>query len=283
MTPQPPPDWPFADVSRIVPSRPHRWHVQQVGTGPDLLMLHGAGASTHSWRHLAPLLAPHFRLTMIDLPGHGFTRSGSRGRAGLEPMAEDIGLLLRTLGVVPAAIAGHSAGAALALRLSLAARPQVPVVSINGAFQMFGGIAGLLFPLMAKALALNPLTSRLFAAAASPERTRRMLAGTGSEIDEAGLRQYHALIGDRSHVEGALEMMSQWSLDTLVRDAPRLAAPVLLLAGGNDKTVPPKVSREMTDRLPNAVFALHPGLGHLLHEEAPDVAARACLEFLAPR
>ncbi len=274
----PPDDWPLAEHSRIVATRPHRWHVQQLGAGPDILLLHGAGASTHSWRGVAPLLAARMRVTMIDLPGHGFTRSGG-SRAGLDTMAEDITTLLRDLDMQPAALLGHSAGAAIALRLSLDAPQPVPVITVNGAFRMFDGIAGYLFPLMAKALAINPLTIPLFTAGSSPARTRRMLAGTGSDIDAEGHRLYHTLISDRTHVAGALAMMSNWSLDRLVRDAGTLRAPVLLLAGLRDRTVPSQVSRDMAARLPDARVETHP-LGHLLHEEAPDLVAGACLGFL---
>ncbi len=51
------------------------WHVQQMGQGPKLLLLHGTAASTHSFRALAPLLAPHFTLLIPDLPGHAFTET----------------------------------------------------------------------------------------------------------------------------------------------------------------------------------------------------------------
>ncbi|TFL19302.1 alpha/beta fold hydrolase BchO [Jannaschia formosa] len=275
-----PADWPFAEHGRIVESRPHRWHVQQVGNGPEVLLLHGAGAATHSWAGLVPRLAERLRLTMIDLPGHGFTRMGTRARSGLDPMAEDVASLLRTLGVEPAAYVGHSAGAALALRLSLDAGRQRPVAAINGAFQMFDGIAGFLFPLMAKALSLSPLTVPLFTLGSTPSRTRRLLEGTGSQVDPLTLSRYHRLVSDQKHVAGALAMMANWSLDGLLRDAPEHHAPVLLLAGGRDRTVPVAVSRDMARRLPDARMVVETDLGHLLHEEAPDLAAGALLSFL---
>ncbi|MEM8849818.1 MAG: alpha/beta fold hydrolase BchO [Pseudomonadota bacterium] len=275
-----PPDWPFAEASRFVTSRPHRWHVQQVGAGPDILMLHGAGGATHSWRAMAPLLAG-YRLTMIDLPGHGFTRLGSSGRSGLDTMAEDIGTLCRALDLTPRIIIGHSAGAALALRL--AQDKPVPVIALNGAFQMFDGMAGWLFPVMAKALSLNPLTPFLFTVGGTPVRTRRLIESTGSQIDEEGLAHYHRLISDRAHVSGALSMMANWSLDRLVRAAPGIQAPVLLLAGARDEAVPVTVSEDMAARLPNARLTIMPDLGHLMHEEAPADVARAFQAFLAER
>lgn len=269
--------WPLAAHSRFVDARPYRWHVQQLGTGPDLLFLHGAGAATHSWRALAPLLADQYRCTLIDLPGHGFTTRVT-GRSGLDAMAEDIGTLLGVLNVQPDAIIGHSAGATIALRLALT-RP-VPVVSLNGAFAMFDGVAGFLFPLMAKIMALNPLTVPLFTASVSDIRVRRLLEQTGSRIDEETVTLYGALMRDRAHVAGALAKMASWQLDRLVRDAAGLQSPVLLLAGEADGTVPAHVSRDMAATLPDAQLRVEPGLGHLMHEEAPDLVAGAVCGFL---
>ena len=260
--------WPHAAHSTFVDARPHRWHVQRMGTGPVLLLLHGAGAATHSWRALMPLLARSHDCIAVDLPGHGFT-TAVPGRAGLEAMAADLSTLLDVLGVEPAALVGHSAGATIALRLSLDRGPR-PVVAINGAWALFDGLAAWLFPFMAKALAVNPLTVPMFTAMSSPRRTRQLLERTGSRIDPEGLDLYHALLSDRAHVAGALAKMASWDLRRLHRDARGHAAPVLLLAGDRDGTVPPKVSREMLPRLPDATLEVMPGLGHLAHEEAPD-------------
>ena len=54
-----PTDWPHRATSRRIACPPHLWHAQIAGTGPDLLLLHGAGGATHSWRNLMPLLTPH--------------------------------------------------------------------------------------------------------------------------------------------------------------------------------------------------------------------------------
>ncbi|MBM2575595.1 alpha/beta fold hydrolase [Jannaschia sp. Os4] len=265
--------WPHAAHSRFVDARPHRWHVQRMGQGPVLLLLHGAGAATHSWRGLMPLLAETHDCIAVDLPGHGFTTSVP-GRAGLDAMAEDLGTLLDVLEVEPSALVGHSAGATVALRLSLDRGPR-PVAAINGAWALFDGFAAWLFPFMAKALAVNPLTVPLFTAMSSPRRTRQLLERTGSRIDEEGLRLYHALLSDRAHVSGALAKMASWDLRRLHRDAARHGAPVLLLAGDRDGTVPPKVSREMLARLPDASLQVLGGLGHLAHEEAPETVLEA--------
>jgi len=272
--------WPLAERSRFVDARPYRWHVQRMGDGPTLLFLHGAGGATHSWRDLLPLLARRYRCVSVDLPGHGFTPRIA-GRSGIEEMAQDLTRLIEAEGLVPDAIVGHSAGAALALRL--AQDRAVPVISFNGAFAMFEGLAAMAFPLMAKALAFNPLTVPLFTASVSETRARRLLEQTGSRIDAGGAALYAALMRDRDHVAGALAMMASWRLERLVRVAPGIEAPVLLLAGDRDGTVPPRVSRDMADRLPDATLRMLPRLGHLAHEEAPDLAAGAISDFLSDR
>ena len=97
-------EWPLAAHSRFVTCKPHRWHVQEVGSGPTLLLLHGAGGSTQSWRHIAPRLAERAHVVALDLPGQGFTRSGSRQRHGLIPTAQDIAALCAMLFVIISSI-----------------------------------------------------------------------------------------------------------------------------------------------------------------------------------
>ena len=50
---------------------PRDWYVEIAGQGPDLVLLHGLGASSFSWRHNRAHLSRHFRVITPDLPGHG--------------------------------------------------------------------------------------------------------------------------------------------------------------------------------------------------------------------
>ena len=142
-------DWPNRDASRFIDAAGIRWHVQRMGEGPPLLLIHGTGAATHSWRALLPLLAPHFDVIAPDLPGHGFTQSPASYRLSLPGMAADVGRLLDTIGIKPDIGVGHSAGAAILARLCIDGMiaPRL-LVSLNGAFMPFGGVANhLLSPL----------------------------------------------------------------------------------------------------------------------------------------
>jgi magnesium chelatase accessory protein len=282
----PPPDWPMRAASRMVRARPNDWHVQVAGHGPTVLLLHGAGGATQSFRHLFPLLAQDHRTIAVDLPGQGFTTLHSRRRAGLDPMAQDLHTLLTQEGWAPDLIVGHSAGAALALRLAENLPDAPPIVTINGALAEFGGLAGWAFPMMAKLLAINPLTPLMVSRMSShPDRVRDLLATTGSRLDDAGLALYRRLVADPHHVDGVLAMMAEWNLKGLVSRLPATRSRVLLLAGENDGTVPIEVSLAAAARIPGATVRVLPGLGHLAHEEAPDLigqAIRAHLTAHAP-
>ncbi|MAC81698.1 MAG: magnesium chelatase [Rhodobacteraceae bacterium] len=275
------PSWPHADRSRFMRDGHHDWHVQDMGRGPMMLCLHGSGASTHSWRDLMPIWARRWRVVAIDLPGQGFTRSATLRRCGLDHMTEDIGRLCTAQGWAPTAIVGHSAGAAIALSLS----PRLPtmpvVIGINAAMSRFEGIASWAFPMLARLLALNPLTARIFTLGGpNPARARRLIEGTGSRLSDEGLALYARLIADRAHVEATLQMMTQWRIDPLVDALPRITAPTLLIAATGDRAVPAATSDEAAQRMPRARVEKLTGLGHLAHEEAPDRVAGLATAFI---
>ena len=111
-----------------------RWHVQLFGNGPPLLLVHGTGAATHTWRDLAPRLATRFTVIAPDLPGHGFTTAPRTDLLSLDGMAKELGVLLDALEIEPVAGVGHAAGMAVLLRLALDREvPFKTLVGINAA------------------------------------------------------------------------------------------------------------------------------------------------------
>lgn len=274
-------DWPNRSASRFVDAGGLRWHLQRFGPDdgavPLVLLLHGTGSSTHSWRDVAPALGERFRVIAPDLPGHAFTSMPSPSSAqSLPGMARHVAALLDALGAAPDIIVGHSAGAAVAARMALdqLAHPSA-LVSLNGAFVGFGGLAGAIFSPLARLLATNSMAARLFASQArDPEVVQKLLRGTGSVLDPEGVRWYARLVQSPGHVQAALAMMAHWDLDTLYRDLRRLTLPVWLVAAENDRTVPAGQIVRVAARLPDARRVLWPMLGHLAHEESPAQCVR---------
>ena len=279
--------WPHHAHSHFVRSGGRRWHVQrwqaQRPGAPELLLLHGTGASTHSWRLLIPLLAAQAGVTAIDLPGHGFSDAASPGGATLPGMAAGVTALLRELGVQPTLLIGHSAGAAIAVQMALAQPPGLrSLVSLNGALLPLHGLAGRVFSPLAKLLAGSPGVPAFFARrAADPPRLRRLVDSTGSRIDDEGTALYGKLVADPAHVAGALAMMANWDLQALARQLPRLRTPLHLIAADGDRTVPPWQAQRVAALLPGARLTLLRGLGHLAHEEQPLAVVEVVLPLIA--
>ena len=274
-------DWPLADRSRTIDVKPHKWHVQEMGEGPTALLLHGAGGSTHSWAGLLPVLSRNYHAVAVDLPGQGFTRAGTKLRLGLPKMSMDLNALLDDQGWQPELIIGHSAGGALALHLAESLDHPARVIGINAALEPFEGPAAWLFPMMAKMLAINPFTSVAFTAGGSAmARARGLIRTTGSNIPDESLRCYARLFSDRGHVDSTLQMMAQWDVDKFAARIKRVETPILLIAGSNDLTVSPDVSRRTAEAMINATFVELEGLGHLAHEEDPDLVAQTILDWL---
>jgi magnesium chelatase accessory protein len=275
--------WPHRETSQFVAVGGARWHVQRMGAGPPLLLLHGTGASVHSWRGLMPLLARDNEVIALDLPRHAFTTGHNAYAMSLPAMAGEVAKLMQALKVEPAAIIGHSAGAALALQLALGHGFTGPIVGLSAALRPFPGPFAQIFPAVAKALFINPLVPRIFASTVdlTGGAGRFMWRSTHSRIDAEGLACYRTLLKHPGHAGGALAMMANWDLPGLRERMGEAANPVLLIHGSNDPAIPLDWAREAQGWLAHARLEVLPGLGHLAHEEAPEKAAALITAFLA--
>ncbi len=275
--------WPHAAHSRFVTVHGQAWHVQTFGKGPVLLLLHGTGASTHTWRDLVLTLAKHHTVICPDLPGHAFSYWNTSKSNSLGNMASGLAALLEHLAVWPSVIVGHSAGAAVGAQLILKHpnAAETALIGLNPAWLPLPGLASWLFPPAAKLLAFNPLSGVLFAnQAAKPAFVRNLLKSTGSHLDDAALSYYQRLLQTPAHVRGVLAMMAAWRLNRLSQQLPLLKGPVFMLLGGNDRTIPASLGAESLKLMPKATSRTFAGLGHLAHEEAPDAVCLQILEWV---
>ena len=267
-------DWPNRQASRFVEASGMRWHVQVMGEGPALLLLHGTGAATHSWRDVMSKLASHYTVVAVDLPGHAFTNPPSKNSLSLPGMAAAVGSLLRTLNVNPVRAVGHSAGAAVLVRMAVE-RLFTPndLISFNGAFFPVTGVAGQFFSPLAKAFANATVVQKMFARMADRKSVERLLRDTGSNIDAEGITLYQRLFSNEAHIAGTLGMMAAWDLHWVPQDLRNLPVPITFAAASRDRTIPPAKAEEAAKLAPRSSLVEIKGLGHLAHEEDPTGAA----------
>lgn len=272
-------DWPNRDASRFVDAAGLRFHVQVMGQGAPILLLHGTGASTHSWRDVMPRLSDRFTVIAPDLPGHGFTKFASSRDLSRPGMANAIAALLRVLDVAPVRAVGHSAGAAILINLvakKLAAIPDV--ISFNGAFFPVSGFGGQFFSPLAKLITGFEFVPRLVTALADKRSVERLLRDTGSDIDARGIALYQRLFSSEAHVAGTLRMMAEWNLTDTEPLLCALQSRLHLVKSLGDRTVPPAMADRVASLVPYPHLITISRLGHLAHEENPDLAARIIAE-----
>jgi magnesium chelatase accessory protein len=273
-------DWPNRESSSFVRAGGYIWHVQQMGEGPTCLLLHGTGAATHSWRDVMPLLAGHYRVVAMDLPGHGFTK-GAGQKPTLDGMAASVAALLDEQGLTPDLIVSHSAGVAIGAQLLIDRGWTCPLVGFTPALMPFPGLAAKIFPSLAKMLFTNPFVGVIFSRmAAAPGQTAKFLArATGSHIDVSGAKYYTRLFSKSGHCDGAIRMMANWRLEDLGARLGELASPVLLVSAAKDAAIPKASVMQAAALIPGCEVKEMAALGHLAHEEDAAQAAKTVMEF----
>jgi magnesium chelatase accessory protein len=279
-----PDDWPHRAFSRSVAVGGIDWHVQVAGQGPTLLLLHGTGSSAHTWADMLPELAGAATVVAPDLPGHAYTTGAQLASLTLPRIAGDLDALLAELGIAPVAVvAGHSAGAALALRWSLAtSHPPRAIVGFNPSLVPPPALyTSLLSPVVTPIATSSLVTQSLASLGVRTRLVGRLLDSTRSAIPSAQRDRYARLFRDPSHLRGTMGFMAGADLPGLLDAASGLAVPATFVLGAQDPWVPERPLRAVIARRFPAATILRWEGGHLIHEEAPARAAALLREVLA--
>jgi 3-oxoadipate enol-lactonase len=238
---------------------------EQVGEGPDVLLIGGAGDTVESWQFQLDGLADRYRLTAFDNRGAGRTAMPV-GRVSAESMADDAAAVLRALDIPAAHVAGFSGGSIIAQELAL--RHPKPVRSL---------VLQSTWPVMDRYLRSWVLFVRWLVEVAPSERA--FLEGFFLDIYTA--RAHNDGIVDQ-FIEEVLAFPHKQSAEDLQRflDAfvdhdtsdriGEITAPTLVLAGGRDPTSRPELGRAVAQKIPGARFEIMEEEAHQPFQEMPD-------------
>ncbi len=232
-------------------------HLEESGSGPLALLLHGAGGSAGDWPPEARAV-PGRRVVAVDLPGHG--GSAGPGLRSVPAYAAEVARLLEALGAGPALVAGHSMGGAIALWLAL---------------EHPGCVASLALVSTGARLRVAPvLLSGLASPATFPATVETLVEWelgprAGPHLREAQRRALHAA-GGVTH--GDLSACDAYDVSGRLAE---VRVPALVLCGSEDRLTPPRLSRSLAERLPAGRLEIVEGAGHMLPLEAPAAVAAA--------
>jgi magnesium chelatase accessory protein len=289
-----PGNWPYRELSQFVDSGRLSWHIQLHRPSNDaslnIILLHGTGASTHSWAGLIPTLKEFAGVVNLDLPGHAFTEGAHISALNLPDMADQLHQLLLTLRLRgPVAVVGHSAGAPLAIEWALnhVQRKELPfelrqIIGLNPSLVPPPSLyTNMLGPLVAPIATSSAVTGVLSSIAARSGMVNQLLESTQSQVPEHQRAFYRYLFSQPAHVRGAMGFMAGADLPGLLQRGWHLVdIPISFLVGKQDSWVKEAPLKSViAASFPTATVITWNG-GHLIHEEEPERVGRLIQSIL---
>lgn len=271
---------------------------------PAVILLHGFGGSTFSWRYtIDPLVEAGYRAVAFDRPPYGLADKDPNIAYTTENYVALTAGLLDALDIETAVLVGHSAGGGVIAQFALAHPERVnALVYVAGAVRVPGfempaaqddsqQRQSVFAPLFNAASQLDP-NSPLAQLAVRQVINKDLLAGIArgnyydqSKATDDAIAGYTQVL-DVQGWEGAfLKLFTQ--RDTLERAVVDLSGlqtldvPVLIVWGENDAVVPLAVGEALRDYIEGAAFIAYPQTGHLPMEENPDAFHADLLAWLA--
>ncbi len=283
-----------SDAADLFRRAPDRWldvgagevaH-RQVGSGPDVLFVHGWPVSGATFRMLVPHLMDHVTCHLIDLPGSGSSRFGNDTTLTIDQHIRTVRRVVDLLGLDDVAVVGHDSGGLIA-RHAMVGDHRLRAMGLIDTEQPHG--SSWRFRLFLAARHVPGLAAGLGWVAAQPRLRRNQFVFGGAfadssrldgEFDEFFLRPLHDIPERR---EAAVRVLRSFDYQ-LVRDLAdvhrRIEVPVQLVWGDRDLFFPIEQAEAMVETFPDARLATVRGAGLFSHEEKPAEVAQALLPVL---
>ncbi len=253
------------DVPGLVAAGDLDIYVDQVGHGPDVLLIGGLGDTVESWQYQLDGLAERYRLTAFDNRGAGRTAMPDAPLT-VEAMADDAAAVLQALDIASAHVAGFSGGSIIAQELALRHPELVRSLVLQSTW-----------PVMDPYLRSWAYFVRGLVEVAPSER---------EFLEWFFLRIYTARAHNDGTVDGIIEEVLAFPHKQRTEDVQRfldaivdhdtserlagIAAPTLVLAGGRDSTSRPELCRAVAERIPGSRFEVMEEEAHQPFQEVPD-------------
>ncbi len=263
-------------------------HYLTGGEGPPVVLLHGHGESSASWRWVLPALARTHRVYAPDFPGAGESAKPSVYSQPPSFYSGFVAEFLDALGLERAALVGHSHGGVAALRLALAAPDRVTALCLVDS----SGLGRVINPALV-ALTLPGYGDAAVAWLRTPLGAPQWVWMQASLslacpllAPPAWMAYQYRLAQTPGHLEGQLaclrgELDLVGQREVFLDELPSLEMPTLVVWGTNDAVIPGYQAMAAAARLKKGWLVWIPNCGHLAQVERPDRFVAALGPFLA--
>lgn len=231
----------------------------KTGQGKTVLLLHGWGDSSATFKQLANDLSQDYQLLIPDLPGFGGTQRPPEDW-GLDEYAQFVGHFLKKIDVNPYAVAGHSNGGAIAIEATAnkLIDPKKLILLAS---------AGIRMPKQAL-----KLTARVGKAVTAP---------LPKHVKHKIKKRYYDAIGSEALDLPELEPVFRKVVGQDVQaSAKKIKLPTLIIYGSDDEAAPPIYGDIFHEAIKDSKLELIDGPGHFIHQEEPERVAGFIRGFL---
>jgi pimeloyl-ACP methyl ester carboxylesterase len=251
-----------------------------------LLLLHQLLATAETFADLIRNLPKDRRIVALDMLS-ATPLSEEELTVNHETLATLIIHFAQSIELERPIVVGHSHGGALALRIAVTLREQVPGLVLMAPAHPFEGyrphVVAFYLTRWGRFLALSiPIAPSWMILRAYNEAS-----GPGNRVTMAQLKPYLRILRNRNTLRRVLDMLWHWEVDMaelrqLLLESP-LKQSVLLIWGDHDVIVPIASAVGLQECLPHNDLIIVPGAGHLLAEEAPIECGRDITQWLVER
>jgi pimeloyl-ACP methyl ester carboxylesterase len=244
-----------------------RVHYRDLGPrdAPAIVLVHGFAASVQAWDGWVKALSGSYRVIVLDLPGHGLTRTPPGYVLPANGFEAVVDTLTARLGVSRFTLAGNPERVE---RLVLVDAAGWPSTRKSGAavFNILGNPLG---RRLLRDIEIRPLARQgLHAGYVDPRLVTPALVDRYVDLARApGHRDI--LLGQRARRIATAE------------DLSRIHVPTLVMVGQEDKIIPAADGAKFHKAIPGATLILYPGVGHVPMEQIPDRSAADLMAWLA--
>lgn len=255
-------------------------HVEQRGAGEPVVLLHGFGESTYSFRHVLPTLAERYRVIAVDLNGFGYTdRPRDPAHYTLDGQQRLVLGVLDRLGVERAHFVGHSYGGGLTLWIAAHHPERVrSMVLVDTTLPLYSTAQ------RTRLAKLRPFTFLYLRTVVLHERyVRKSLGAAYADASLATPDVVEAFL-DRLRIAGIDDayygLLAKLGEPPALVDLATIETPALVVWGREDRRSALRNGERITAALPRARLVVIPDCGHVPMEEKPQELLAAMLPFL---
>jgi pimeloyl-ACP methyl ester carboxylesterase len=248
-------------------------YAEEAGNGPPLLLLHGLGASTFTWRHIVPVLARDHHVIALDLKGFGRSDKPFDDHYSAADQAALVAAFIRKRDLTGVSVIGHSFGGTVALLTALEFKEEperisrLVVIGAPALKQNFPGAAEIvnapLVPYLAMTIAPEFAARQLLRAVSAPRR--KLL-----EADIIGYAAPYSSVGSSHAFVATTKAILDANTGRMSSRYPEIRQPTLFVWCRHDRVVPLATGSRLARLLPNARLDVLNHCNHLPQDEVPD-------------